>query len=220
MKLSINVPTELNELTLGQYQKFIKIQKDNGDGTFVAQKMIEIFCGIDLKDTFKIKVADINEIIKILNDLLDIKPQLIQRFELENEAYGFIPSLEDISLGEYIDIETYMQDWEEMHKAMSVLYRPVTEAYRDKYNIAEYEANETDIMKNMPLDVCFSAVVFFYNLGIELSSNMMDYLTEEQMTNLTEGQLNFLNDGGGIQQFSSSLKDVLQNSKISLKKDY
>ena len=220
MKLSINVPTELNELTLGQYQKFIKIQKDNGDGTFVAQKMIEIFCGIDLKDTFKIKVADINEIIKILNDLLDIKPQLIQRFELGNEAYGFIPSLEDISLGEYIDIETYMQDWEEMHKAMSVLYRPVTEAYRDKYNIAEYEANETDIMKNMPLDVCFSAVVFFYNLGIELSSNMMDYLTEEQMTNLTEGQLNFLNDGGGIQQFSSSLKDVLQNSKISLKKDY
>ena len=161
MKLSINVPTELNELTLGQYQKFIKIQKDNGDGTFVAQKMIEIFCGIDLKDTFKIKVADINEIIKILNDLLDIKPQLIQRFELGNEAYGFIPSLEDISLGEYIDIETYMQDWEEMHKAMSVLYRPVTEAYRDKYNIAEYEANETDIMKNMPLDVCFSAVVFF-----------------------------------------------------------
>lgn len=220
MKLSINVPTELNELTLGQYQKFIKIQKDNGDGTFVAQKMIEIFCGIDLKDTFKIKVADINEIIKILNDLLDIKPQLIQRFELENEAYGFIPSLEDISLGEYIDIETYMQDWQEMHKAMSVLYRPVTEAYRDKYNIAEYEANETDIMKNMPLDVCFSAVVFFYNLGIELSSNMMDYLTEEQMNNLTEGQLNFLNDGGGIQQFSSSLKDVLQNSKISLKKDY
>ncbi len=220
MKLSINVPTELNELTLGQYQKFIKIQKDNGDGTFVAQKMIEIFCGIDLKDTFKIKVADINEIIKILNDLLDIKPQLIQRFELENEAYGFIPSLEDISLGEYIDIETYMQDWEEMHKAMSVLYRPVTEAYRDKYNIAEYEANETDIMKNMPLDVCFSAVVFFYNLGIELSSNMMDYLTEEQMSNLTEGQRNFLNDGGGIQQFSSSLKDVLQNSKISLKKDY
>ena len=32
MKLSLNVPTQLNELTLGQYQKFIKVQKDNGDG--------------------------------------------------------------------------------------------------------------------------------------------------------------------------------------------
>ena len=182
--------------------------------------MIEIFCGIDLKDTFKIKIKDMNEIIKILNDLLEIKPKLINRFELNNVAYGFIPVLEDISLGEYVDIENYMQSWDDMHKAMSVLYRPVSEAYRDKYNIEEYEAKETDVLKDMPLDVCFSAVVFFYNLGIELSSNMMDYLTEEQLNNLTEGQHSFLNDGGGIQQFTNSLKDVLQNSKISLKKDY
>jgi len=220
MKLSINVPTDLNELTLDQYQKFLKIQKDNGDGTFVAQKMIEIFCGIDLKDTFKIKITDMNEIIRILNDLLEIKPKLINRFEMNNTAYGFIPVLEDISLGEYVDIENYMQSWDDMHKAMSVLYRPIKEAHRDKYNIVEYEAKESDVMKDMPLDVCFSAVVFFYNLGIELSSNMMDYLTENQLSNLTEGQHSFLSDGGGIQQFTNSLRDVLQNSKISLKKDY
>jgi hypothetical protein len=107
-----------------------------------------------------------------------------------------------------------------MHKAMSVLYRPIKEAHRDKYNIIDYEAKESDVMKDMPLDVCFSAVVFFYNLGIELSSNMMDYLTENQLSNLTEGQHSFLSDGGGIQQFTNSLRDVLQNSKISLKKDY
>jgi len=220
MKLSINVPTELNELTLGQYQKFIKVQKDNGDGTFVAQKMIEIFCGIDLKDTFKIKITDMNEIIKILNDLLEIKPELINRFTLNNQEYGFIPILEDISLGEYIDIENFMQNWDEMHKAMCVLYRPIKQKYKDKYDIVEYDAKETDVMKDMPLDVVFSAVVFFYNLGIELSSNMMDYLTEDQMTSLMEGQHSFPKDGGGIQQFTNSLKDVLQNSKISLKKDY
>lgn len=220
MKLSINVPTELNELTLGQYQKFIKVQKDNGDGTFLAQKMIEIFCGIDLKDTFKIKITDMNEIIKILNDLLEIKPELINRFTLNNQEYGFIPILEDISLGEYIDIENFMQNWDEMHKAMCVLYRPIKQKYKDKYDIVEYDAKETDVMKDMPLDVVFSSVVFFYNLGIELSSNMMDYLTEDQMTNLMEGQHIFPKDGVGIQQFTNSLKDVLQNSKISLRKDY
>jgi len=220
MKLSINVPTELNELTLGQYQKFIKVQKDNGDGTFVAQKMIEIFCGIDLKDTFKIKITDMNEIIKILNDLLEIKPELINRFTLNNQEYGFIPILEDISLGEYIDIENFMQNWDEMHKAMCVLYRPIKQKYKDKYDIVEYDAKETDVMKDMPLDVVFSAVVFFYNLGIELSSNMMDYLTEDQMTSLMEGQQIFQSAGGGSQQFMNSLRDVLQNSKISLKKDY
>mgnify|MGYP001228869236 CR=1 FL=1 len=220
MKLSINVPTELNELTLGQYQKFIKIQKDNGDGTFVAQKMIEIFCGIDLKDTFKIKITDINEIVKIINELLDIKPELINKFTLGDQEYGFIPVLEDISLGEYIDIENFMQDWEEMHKAMNVLYRPIKQKYKDKYDIIDYDAKESDIMKDMPLDVAFSSVVFFYNLGIELSSNMMDYLTQDQLNSLMEDQHSSLKDGGGIQQFTNSLKDVLQNSKISLKKDY
>lgn len=219
MKLSINVPTELNELTLGQYQKFLKVQKDNGDGIFVAQKMIEIFCGIDLKDTFKIKINDINEIIAILNDLLDIKPQLINRFTLNNQEYGFIPVLEDISLGEYIDIETHMQDWEEMHKAMSVLYRPIKQKYKDKYDIIDYDAKESDIMKDMPLDVAFSSVVFFYNLGIELSSNMMDYLTDQQMINLTEGAVSSIKDGGGIQAFTNSLKEILQSSKISLGRD-
>ena len=220
MKLSINVPTELNELTLGQYQKFIKIQKDNGDGTFVAQKMIEIFCGIDLKDTFKIKITDINEIVKIINELLDIKPELINKFTLGDQEYGFIPVLEDISLGEYIDIENFMQDWQEMHKAMNVLYRPIKQKYKDKYDIIDYDAKESDIMKDMPLDVAFSSVVFFYNLGIELSSNMMDYLTQDQLNSLMEDQHSSLKDGGGIQQFTNSLKDVLQNSKISLKKDY
>ena len=220
MKLSINVPTELNELTLGQYQKFIKVQKDNGDGTFVAQKMIEIFCGIDLKDTFKIKITDINEIVKIINELLDIKPELINKFTLGDQEYGFIPVLEDISLGEYIDIENFMQDWEEMHKAMNVLYRPIKQKYKDKYDIIDYDAKESDIMKDMPLDVAFSSVVFFYNLGIELSSNMMDYLTQDQLNSLMEDQHSSLKDGGGIQQFTNSLKDVLQNSKISLKKDY
>jgi hypothetical protein len=219
MKISLNVPTELNELTLGQYQKFIKVQKDNGDGIFVAQKMIEIFCGIDLKDTFKVKINDINEIVTILNDLLEIKPELINRFKLNDTEYGFIPVLEDISLGEYIDIETYMQSWDDMHKAMSVLYRPIKQKHKDKYNIIEYEALETDVMKDMPLDVVFSSVVFFYNLGIELSSNMMDYLTDQELSNLTVDQTSSLKDGGGIQAFTNSLKEILQSSKISLKKN-
>ena len=219
MKLSLNVPTELNELTLGQYQKFIKVQKDNGDGIFLAQKMIEIFCGIDLQDTFKIKINDINEIVAILNDLLEIKPELIPRFNLDDKEYGFIPVLEDISLGEYIDIETYMQNWDDMHKAMSVLYRPIKQKHKDKYNIIDYEAIETDVMKEMPLDVVFSSVVFFYNLGIELSSNMMDYLTDQELSNLSADKISSLKDGGGIQAFTNSLKEILQSSKISLKKN-
>ena len=74
-------------------------------------------------------------------------------------------------------------------------------------------------MKDMPLDIAFGSVVFFYNLGIELSSNMMDYLTDQELKNLTTDQANSLKGGGGIQAFTNSLKEILQNSQISLKKN-
>ena len=45
--------------------------------------------------------------------------------------FGFIPKLDNISLGEFVDLDSYMSDWDNMHKAMAVLYRPVT--FRKKY---------------------------------------------------------------------------------------
>ncbi len=219
MKLSINVPTELSDVTLGQYQKFVKIQKANEDPTFIAQKMVEIFCKIDLKDTFKIKVTDINEIVAILNNLFDKKPELITEFKLNNQEYGFIPKLEDISLGEYVDVDTYLADWDNMHLAMNVLYRPIKMKYGGKYDIIDYEAKESDKMKDMTLDVVFSCLIFFYNLGIDLSNNMMDYLMDKRLTNHTEEEINSATGGVGMDAFTNSLREILQNSKISLSRD-
>ena len=214
MKLSINVPTELSDVTLGQYQKFVKIQKANEDPTFIAQKMVEIFCKIDLKDTFKIKVTDINEIVAILNNLFDKKPELITEFKLNNQEYGFIPKLEDISLGEYVDVDTYLADWDNMHLAMNVLYRPIKMKYGGKYDIIDYEAKESDKMKDMTLDVVFSCLIFFYNLGIDLSNNMMDYLMDKRLINHTEEEINSATGGVGMDAFTNSLREILQNSKI------
>ena len=219
MKLSINVPTELSDVTLGQYQKFVKIQKANQDPTFIAQKMVEIFCKIDLKDTFKIKVTDINEIVAILNNLFDKKPELITEFKLNNQEYGFIPKLEDISLGEYVDVDTYLADWDNMHLAMNVLYRPIKMKYGGKYDIIDYEAKESDKMKDMTLDVVFSCLIFFYNLGIDLSNNMMDYLMDKRLINHTEEEINSATGGVGMDAFTNSLREILQNSKISLSRD-
>ena len=41
MNIEINVPSSLNEITLGQYQKFLKIAENNPDGNFLDAKMIE-----------------------------------------------------------------------------------------------------------------------------------------------------------------------------------
>lgn len=38
---------------------------------------------------------------------------------------GFLPKLDEITLGEFIDVESNIGDWQNIHKAMAVLYRPV-----------------------------------------------------------------------------------------------
>ena len=130
--------------------------------------------------------------------------------------YGVIPNLDDISLGEYIDLDTYMGDWDNMEIAMNVLYRPITEKMDDKYLISEYDVESKDKLTDIPLDVVLGSVFFFYNLGMELSQVMMDYLEDPNRDNLTHHQT-FQESGDGINQSSLySLKEILQELKISL----
>ena len=165
MKVKIQVPTSLSEITLEQYQKFNKINTEENQNTnFILHKTVEIFCGLDLKDIAKIKVHSVKSVIKDIDNVFSEKPDLIPTFKLKGKEYGFIPKLDDISLGEYIDLDDSLTDWETMHKAMSVLYRPVTMRKGDKYLIEEYDGtDDAESMKQMRLDVVMGSIVFFYN---------------------------------------------------------
>ena len=151
----------------------------------------------------------------MLNKAFEEKPKLIQRFDLLDVDMGFIPNLDDITLGEYVDLETNITDWQKMHKAMAVLYRPVNFKAEDKYGIAPYKVNEEiqETMKDMPLDVAISSMVFFYALGKDLLGAIPKYLKE----NLKKEDMQTLDNhlqknGGGINQFMHSLKEMSETS--------
>ena len=215
MKVEITIPDSLSEVTLDQYQRYLKIQDNNQDEKFLASKMIEIFCGVKLSDTLKMKYADVDGICNILVDMFNEKPQLVTKFKMKGVEYGFIPKLDDISLGEYIDLDAFLGDWENMHRAMAVLYRPIENKYGDKYSIKDYEAGDGEVMKDMPLEAVISSIIFFYHLGIDLSQAMMNYLEEQEETSLVQ-YLNSEQSGVGINQFTHSLKGILDDLRISL----
>jgi len=215
MKVEITIPDSLSEVTLDQYQRYLKIQDNNQDEKFLASKMIEIFCGVKLSDTLKMKYADVDGICNILVDMFNEKPQLVTKFKMKGVEYGFIPKLDDISLGEYIDLDAFLGDWENMHRAMAVLYRPIESKYGDKYSIKDYEAGDGEVMKDMPLEAVISSIIFFYHLGIDLSQAMMNYLEEQEETSLVQ-YLNSEQSGVGINQFTHSLKGILDDLRISL----
>ena len=82
MKLKLTIPSDLSEISLKQYNKFLKIQKNNEDSYFLQCKMIEIFCNLDLESVRLLKLTDADRIVNILNKMFEDKPQLIRRFKL------------------------------------------------------------------------------------------------------------------------------------------
>ena len=163
MDISLKVPTDLNDITVGQYQKFLKIQDNNEDASFINQKMIEIFCEIPLSQVMRIKVKDMSMIIETMNKILDVKePEFVNRFFLDNIEYGFIPNLDEITFGEFVDLEETLQDWDQMHLCMNVLFRPIDISHKDRYSIKEYKGGDSEDLKGMPLGIALGAVVFFF----------------------------------------------------------
>jgi len=229
-KLKIDIPKSLRGITLKEYQKFYKLSEDNKDAQdpeFLNLKMLEVFCGLTLKEAYNMKLTDFNFVINHLNELFKVETPMISRFSLKDPngdevEFGFIPKLDSISLGEFVDLDTYMADWSDMHKAMAVLYRPITFEKRGMYLIENYESSDkySEVMKDMPIDIALGAVVFFYRLGKELSVYLMGYLQKEAQKEDSELRQALAENGVGISQFMQSLKETssnlkrLQNSKL------
>ena len=225
MKVDLLLPTSLSEIPLSRYQDFIAMKEKSNDEEFIAQKMIQIFCGIKLNEVAKIQMKDLNELIAHFTKVFNERPQLIRQFKIKNIEFGFIPKLDDITLGEYVDLENHLQNWKTYHKAMAVMYRPIKNTNKDKYEIVDYEPNEDmqELMRFAPLDVAISASVFFWTLGSELLSSTISYLQKEtkKMTASTNTQndINLANNGDGMEASMRSLQEILPSLTKLQKQD-
>jgi len=209
MKINITIPENLNEITLYQYQRFEKLIKDNEPSEFVNQKTIEIFCNIELKDVARIRIAEVSEILKHINGLLQQKPKLTQTFKLGVYEFGFIPKLEDLSSGEYIDIESYLSDTQTLHKAMAVLFRPIKTKVNKLYTIEQYESSDkySEVLKYMPLDIALGCMLFFSTLLNDCVIGLTHYIQNEAEQSEQVKKL-LAKNGVGINQFTQQLKET------------
>tara|TARA_R100001015_G_C4610502_1_gene165864 strand:- start:78 stop:707 length:630 start_codon:yes stop_codon:yes gene_type:complete len=208
MKIKLNVPENLSEITLAQYQRWVKIiDKEEEVGTFYQQKMIEIFCNAELQHIMQMRVKDIEEITTHLNTLFNEKPEFKPLFRLEDEEFGFIPKLDEMTFGEYIDLDNYLTDWQQMDSAMAVLFRPVTFKRKGKYLIEDYVSSEKYDLSEMPLDVVLGALVFFCNLKQELLKHILNYLKTQDIVDIPQNLKALLENGVGINPYMDLQKE-------------
>lgn len=220
MKIELTIPTSLDEIPLMHYQKFMEVSKNSNDDEFTAQKMIQIFCGIELKEVVKIAFNDMVDLVNHFNKLFSEIPKLKPTFKIKDLELGMIPNFDKITWEEYIELESQFKDFDTFHKAMAVLYRPVIEKNKkNQYLIAPFNNVEefSDLMKYTPLSVVLSSHVFFLNLERELLEATLNYL-EIQMKKLNKSnrmilakKINLANNGDGINQFMQSQRETLQD---------
>jgi len=214
MELKVKVPTRMEEITLEQYQKFLKNCTDESiKEDAIALKMLEIFCGVPPAKTYSYKMSDVYDVCDKINKALNEKPPLISRWRYNNTEFGFIPQLDDMTFGEYIDVDTYISDWETMHQAMAVLYRPVVQSFRGSYEIEKYKGDTYwELMKQMPLSLVMGSMLFFWNLERDLVEVMKNSLTPSQKQIYQEKLTSMLNTVGITQSGDLQMK-MSQNLK-------
>jgi len=223
VKVELSVPSNLESIELWQYQKYMGVVETNKDQEateFLNLKLVEIFCGVSLKDVSSINMKDFNKITEIIGNAFAEETPLIRHFELDGIEFGFVPNLDKISIGEYIDLESSISDWKQMHKAMTVLYRPVTKKHKDKYQIEEYSGSQeySEALKYMPLNAALGAMVFFYRLEKDLLNITLKCLEEEKDNKqIIQALRRFQVNGDGISQFTDLLEEKLSTSIKRLK---
>ena len=182
-KKSYSLINSWNDVTLEKWAKLITMNSDSKPKE--ALDTISLLSDIPKK---LIKELGINDVSNILNKIAelqkDAKGKLRRIIEVDNVEYGFHPDLSEITLGEYADIETYIQAGIEknLSKMMAVLYRPIVEKNGKHYSITAYNGSEVRMraekFKKMKAKDVHSSLVFFWTLGNELSKILPLYLTE------------------------------------------
>jgi hypothetical protein len=195
-KQKIVVPTTLDEIPLAVFQQYQQLPDDMVD-VDRAMNAISIICNISLNEIAQMPLTAMNRVLELLKATLDEQPKFQQTFTLNGVKYGFIPNLDDLTTGEFIDIESYQKNPDDLWKTMSVLYRPITdEGQKGRYLIENYTGDMRPDFKMMPTGVAMGAMVFFYTIGAALLNYMAKYLETHPIPDKLRNMLSTKNGDG------------------------
>jgi hypothetical protein len=188
--MKIISPKTWAEVKLVDYLRWFKSVKSYAETEEYADKAIlhgifnftniteDEYLNLPLKDITDLKVDIANLLNNTYNNLL---PKAIT---IDNVKYGFIPSLDEMTYGEYLDLVAYTKKnmWDNMPIIMAILYRPIISESNGKYLIEKYNGTNEDRTElfnlYLTMDNVFGALSFFLDLQKDLLIGTQTYLQE------------------------------------------
>ena len=186
-EVKLTIPDKWSDITIGTYQKYVKIQDSKGSEKNKVVKSLALLCGTTPFVVKKMAYKDLLEIMGIIKKMIDTEPdkeEFRKTFVFKKEEYGFVPNLSKLSTGEYIDLETYCkQPIENLHIIMSILYRKITFKRNERFAIENYDPDEfkEELFKDCPMDIALSSLGFFLTLGSVLARTSQHFLQVQEM---------------------------------------
>ena len=178
--MELRLPHKWSDLTLAELQVIMTSEN--------PLERISVCTGKSVDQLRTLPQKLIEAATEHLNALMN---QETARFEkvvqMDGKRFGFIPDWDAFTAGEWIDLETYLEDfWKNAHKVMSVLFREVTYEIGDKYEIKKYTAKEdASIFEEMPADLVSGTLLFFWTIGLDLAIDILPFLKHPLMESLT-----------------------------------
>lgn len=182
------IPERWTQVNLGKYQDFMSKSKDIEDETTLDLLAISSLTGLSMDLATKVRKTDI-DVVKTELKSLFLKPmnsKLNTIIEIKGIEYGFHPKLKDITFGEFVDLDNYLEKpWENMHYIMAILYRPILSKKKKRYRIEDYDSDKSFDRANLFRDELSVATVngaasFFLNIGLEYQNVLQSSLSKEQ----------------------------------------
>ena len=155
------------DVTLEKWIKLINI--NDNDKSKEALETIALLSDIPKKLINQLGIQDVALILSKIAELQKKANSSLKKIiEINGKRYGFHPSLSDITLGEYADIEAFMKNdlQQNLANVMAILYRPVIEEGENGfYTIESYDGKidkRAEEMKKLSSEQVQSALVFFW----------------------------------------------------------
>lgn len=214
---TIIIPTSLKDVKLHQMMAYESLKAEM-DETQRQLEAVSIFCELTMTQVMAMPFDVLQKAVERITVMLTETPEFTPRFRMDGIEYGFVPNLDELSVGEFVDIETHCKEKQDLWKVMSVLYRPIVKiGQNNRYEIQAYNARLVSEFKDMDCNTAFGAMLFFWNLGIDLLSSTLRYLEEEK-----EGlmKLDLPKNGDGLEWSIDSLHEIIYNWKMCTLKPF
>ena len=220
-QLKISVPESINDIQLKDYQEYAR-RTASPEVTHAEyeQAILQCFYRIGPNQERRMSLTDRADIIQAAKLCLAENPVYYPRFKHKGKEWGMIPNFDKMTFGEGADLSSIKNYREGLHRAMGILYRPITKSRGHLYKIEPYRPQRKyhEELEDMPTGIALGALVFFWSIGKDCLTDIRKSLNRQ--ANSTKHTSESHKNGDGTITFTAFARETLEDLEKLLNARY